>query len=346
MTKKIISIANLASLSGIALASPLVSENLDISQVKASSEFQPYDFLKDIGSLYDNNENSSINEVEVFGRVQYQYAYVDGSNESDNYDEFRRVRIGAKIGFAKYFNVKVRANMEQGDVDDHSFGFDGYDRAALSFKAGEALGIDSLDSLTLHYGRQKISIGAEGHLSSKKIKTVERSALSRNARPSNAIEGMTIDLIVNPDAETSIDYNNAWVASIAYKADLLNWEWSFNAISGETEDVSDERSGLFYGAMIQASKFIIDDKLEVAGRYYFQASDNSEGIRINRRYSRISAIGSNGRGDLHQSIYAGLNYYLCADRAKIMTGMEYEKLEFADQDSNATTLWASAGFYF
>lgn len=387
--KVVTTILGAVALSGSALAGEVVAPT-----PAPACESYTCDALKNLGKVYKNKSNPWIQEVKLFGRGQFQYGYVDGSEgDSEGFAEWRRVRLGAEVKFAKFFSAKVRANLEDGGANDHSFGFHSYDEAYLGFDLGKAFNPGFVDKAKLTYGRHKIAIGEDVHTSSKKIKTVERSALTGKVRPDNNVGGrlslekgdwegafgvfssdegnadqlfddysgetlvylssthsldsgeLIFDLIVNTDAEQAEDYTNNWAASVAYRTDIWDWDWAFNVVLGDNESDNEDREGFFGGLVIQPSKFIYEDKLELVGRYYFQASSEEEGIRVNSRYSR-GALGNDGRGDFHNSVYAGLNYYFCGDRAKIMTGVEYETLSTPDDDNSATTLWSAVRFYF
>lgn len=371
-----------AAFAGAAYAGEVVAE-----QPQPTAESHTCDALKSLGKLYKDDFNPFIQEVKFFGRGQFQYGYVDGSEESEGYSEWRRVRLGAQVKFAKFFDVMLRANLENGGRNDHNFEFGGYDEAKVGVNLGKAFGIDSFDKVYLSYGRDKIEIGEDVHTSSKKIKTVERTALTGKIRPDNstgfalslekgdwkgavgvfsADEGddevlfddfssekffyatstfgltggdLIVDLIINPDAdEVDSDYRNNWATSVAYRTEVFDWDLALNAVLGDEEE-----DGLFYGLVVQPSKYIIEDKLEIVGRYYFQASDNESGIKPN---SRVSSKALGGSGDMHHSVYAGLNYYLCGHNAKLVTGIEYEALDTPDGGNNATTLWGAFRFYF
>jgi len=99
------------------------------------------------------------------------------------------------------------------------------------------------------------------------------------------------------------------------------------------------------------SKEIIADKLEFVTRYQFQGSSEDQGVRLNSRAVRNAASVNNadidrGRGDAHHSIYAGLNYYLCGHRSKILAGVEYDTISAQDGNVDATTLWLAFRAYF
>ena len=144
------------------------------------------DALQSIGKLHKDSENPLVQEFSVFGRFQYQGAVVrgedvNGDDFTEGVDEFRRVRVGAKAKFLKYFDVAANINLfsdsrrSGGELD---FGFQSFDTAVIGFDIKKAFGIDQLDKLHISYGRHKFSISHEANISSKKIATVERSAIS------------------------------------------------------------------------------------------------------------------------------------------------------------------------
>lgn len=139
-----------------------------------------------------------IQAVRFFGRAQLQFAAIDGDDVngndfSDTFDEVRRLRFGAEVKALKYFTLRANANFEDDQTPsggDRDIGYDSLDEALVSFDAGKMLGGNSpLDSLTLSYGRHKVNMGQEVHTSSKKIKTVERSAVANKLYPERMTGG-------------------------------------------------------------------------------------------------------------------------------------------------------------
>ena len=65
-----------------------------------------------------------------------------------------------------------------------------------------------------------------------------------------------------------------------------------------------------------------ENKLKLVVRYLYQEADQSQGLKLNSRYvpladTRDNSIDLNsGRGDQHQALYLGLNYYLCGENLK------------------------------
>ncbi|MGB0774328.1 MAG: porin [Akkermansiaceae bacterium] len=153
----------------------------------------------DPGTIYKNDDNPYVQEFGVFGRFQFQYAYVDGEGargtgtQDFNYDteEIRRLRLGVRLKFLKYFDLKANANLEAdlaptGLESDHDVEYADIYAATLTFDAQKAFGIQSLDALDIGIGKYKIGNNGEQGESSRKIKTIERSAISNYAHPENS----------------------------------------------------------------------------------------------------------------------------------------------------------------
>ena len=71
--------------------------------------------------------------------------------------------------------------------------------------------------------------------------------------------------------------------------------------------------------------YALTDKLEAVFRYTYSTSDSPTGIRLQSRYERPAAD-LNQRGSDYNAFYLGLNYYICKDKLKLMTGVEYSTL--------------------
>ncbi len=100
-----------------------------------------------------------------------------------------------------------------------------------------------------------------------------------------------------------------------------------------------KREGNFYGAMVMPYYWIVDKQLQAVLQLEHMASSDDEGVRTNSRYATRSHGGSvnGGRGDSHESIYAGLNYYLAGHNAKIQGGVEYQQMDTPAGDFDALT---------
>ena len=157
------------------------------------------------GTLYKNAENPFLQSFNIGGRFQYQAAYIDGEDVNgrdfnDTYDDYRRVRLESKIEFLQYFAANIKLNMVNdsrpsgGDLD---WGYDTFDEAIFTFNLGKAFGTGPFDELKLNYGRFKINMTEEVHMSSKDIMTIERSALANKLYGvNNRASGVTLDAIM------------------------------------------------------------------------------------------------------------------------------------------------------
>lgn len=138
------------------------------------------DTLQGLGTLYKSSDNPWIQEVKLFGRFHYQYGYSDISNNGDDYsgdgDEIRRFRAGMSVKFLNGFKAVGRAEFEDGGFRNHeAFSYAGMDEAYLQYDFGD---VGFLEDFTVGYGRYKVKFGGEEYISSKKIKTIERSNLN------------------------------------------------------------------------------------------------------------------------------------------------------------------------
>ncbi|MFK7851271.1 MAG: porin [Akkermansiaceae bacterium] len=196
---KQIPVAIALSLSGLATA------GTEITPAPPAKESNNGDFCEWLqnkpGILYKNTDNPFIQEVQIEGRLHYQYAHVQGEdlNGSDfhaDYDDVRRFRVGLKAKFLQYFGLKYQVNLVADRTPftgDLKWGYQSIDEAYVSFNLGKALGNNStFDSLSLVYGRQKFLFGTEAHSSSNKLHTIERSALSNKIHGSYRPTGLTV----------------------------------------------------------------------------------------------------------------------------------------------------------
>jgi len=361
---------------------------------------------EDLGApLYSNDDAMLIQAMKIFGRAQVQFASTDvdgvgGVDDSETFDEVRRLRLGAQLQVLKHFKVKANANFikdSRPKGGSRDYGYHSLDVALVSFDAGALLGAGALDGVNVSVGRHKVTMSHEVHTSSKKIKTVERSAVANKVYPSR-LTGITarkakgnftgifgvfstestpelardtgglalyasgalelgngdklIADFLHNDAYGTADNEVGlydWALALAYLTERNGWDLLLQGTIGDNgDDGTGERGGDFWGFVAMASRDLIADKLEAVVRYSYQGSDEAEGIATNSRYLRRKhdADVNGGRGDAHDSLYAGLNYFVCGHNAKIMSGVEWESLDTAGGDVDALTLWLAFRSYF
>ena len=156
--------------------------------VAGVKDLQRKDFFerwRKLGGLYSNSENPLIQELKFLGRFHYQYGLVDGSvgGNDVNYetDEMRRFRAGLSTKFLKNWDLYAEAEISDdqrprgGDLDirfKHMWQF------KLHLDVKKAFDLDSVDGFKLGIGSREINMSYEWVTSSKRIKTVERSAIA------------------------------------------------------------------------------------------------------------------------------------------------------------------------
>ena len=132
-----------------------------------------FDTIWGVPTLYKDKENPYIQELSLFGRLQWQHmrAYTDRGDGT--LDLWRRARVGAKLKFLEQFELKanVRFNLNGGPLDTYI----GLDEATFAWKPSK--------EFNLALGKQKIKFGYEESTSSKKILTVERSVIANTLAP-------------------------------------------------------------------------------------------------------------------------------------------------------------------
>ena len=366
------------------------------------------------GILYKNKENPYIQEFQIEGRLQYQFAHVDGEDKlgkdyNENFDEVRRARLGVKAKFLQYFGMKYQVNLaEDGRPSggDLKWGYQDIDEAYLSFNLGKAMGNSGFDELSLVYGRQKFVFGTESHTSSTKLLTIERSALANKVYGSFRPTGLTLEGAKGPltfnaslystttdgDANKEFNgwndsysvllgagyqvsdellvrsdftYNGAeptnensvmnyqWALGFGAEYDAGAWGMNSDVIYGDNGNADyqskSDRQGSFYGFQVTPYYWLVDKKLQFVAQYQYQGSDGSEGVRINSRYGRRDSgtlTLNDGRGNSHQSLYSGLNYYLCGHSAKVQVGVEYQAWNAPTDDFNTLTYLVGFRTYF
>lgn len=129
-----------------------------------------------------------------------------------------------------------------------------------------------------------------------------------------------------------------WATSLSTTYGRGPWEMTLEGIYGNNGDQSNaSREGDFWGVIFIPSYWLIDKRLELVGRYHYQGSENSQGARLNGRYSRRAETAGDadlngGRGDQHHSYYLGLNYHICGDNLKVMAGVQYDDMNRGNTD--------------
>lgn len=158
-----------------------------------------------------------------------------------------------------------------------------------------------------------------------------------------------LDIVINDEDGVDDYLGYAWAAAFnaIYEKDR------FGAITtlvlGENNGAG-VRGGSFHSLMVMPYFWVVEDRLQAVFQYQYAGASEAEGMRNNSRYVRSQhSPGVNvngGRGDELHTLYAGLNYHICGDNAKIMTGIEYSTLDTPAGDVNAITYLVAFRTYF
>lgn len=135
------------------------------------------------------------------------------------------------------------------------------------------------------------------------------------------------------------------VFSLSYEGRYLDKKLGFvaNGIYGEGQ--SDGR-GDVWGIILMPS-YLVTDSVEVVGRYTFSDSDSGDGLKLQSRYEDDAEDLVSSRVGQYQSVYGGVNYYLCGHRLKLMAGVEYAHGERSGADNyESVTALAGVRLYF
>jgi hypothetical protein len=268
-------------------------------------------------------DKNDVTSLKVTGRVQFQAAYVDQSNDVNSGDwstlEVRRARIGASGKFAHDISAKVEANVKPGETNVSS--------AYLSWASSDAF------NLTVGFDKPMTSL--EENTSSASIITVERSNVNNIIAAPGETTGVWISgekgaffyhvgLYNGEDVEESRNTSNEEAEylfnihggvnmelseSTSVKAQIsyaqtddpnagLGFEdttvASLHLDSGAFElrteyfmatDGDDDTTGFYI-----MPSMMVTDSLEAVLRYEYVESDSSSGVRASSRYGRRTDV--------------------------------------------------------
>ena len=148
----------------------------------------------------------------------------------------------------------------------------------------------------------------------------------------------------NPnDTSNALGYDLGTSLAFIYESD--RWGVTTNVVYGRNSDDLDGdslREGDFYGGLITPWVWLVKDRLELVGRYEYARAEETEGIRLPSRYARSLQDApetdfDGGFGDEIHSFYVGLNWHLCDDGLKLMSGVSHDLLSARTGDVSATT---------
>jgi len=137
-----------------------------------------------------------------------------------------------------------------------------------------------------------------------------------------------LDYIYNPDS-TINDALGAYEHAISTGVSLERGNFGLSVdLNYATGDDA------LWGLQVTPTLFIIEDKIQLVGRYQFADTDDSGAINLSSRYENSISDLVSFSGDEYHSLYAGINYYLYDNHLKLMTGIEFSVLKDNDNISD------------
>ncbi len=274
-----------------------LSLNLPVSALEGGYDYK--ELLKEGGTFFKDSDNQYIQYAKVLGRAHWQAAHVAGEGDSENYVQMRRSRIGVETQFLDHFLFQGNINLDTGGINNVKQGW--YSQMHDVFLTTDLKGLANIsyfDALSLTVGRIKINTSEEVRTSSKKILTVERSAMTDILRPENTTG---FNVIAEKDgviseigfyANSKVDEFDLWTRG-------GNGSFVYGSISGEVFD------GRLTLDMTYSTKDMNDvpngaSKTQWGGSLYFEQSYGKTDVA----YSLY--LGDNG--DLDNTDRSGLFY--------------------------------------
>jgi hypothetical protein len=316
---------------------------------------------QDLGLVYRNPQNPTVQEVWILGRYHGQWHWTDADTGEDDGYEDRRFRIG---GQARLFgNLTVHAQAISGS--DFEPTYNGFTELWVGWRFS--------DALTLTIGQQKHRFTHDRNVSSRYLQTIERSLLTNmfNADYTPAVTlsgsaagwtyygGVFSNNTGRAVGEAMVEWESGYSLLATATRDVGRWFDTDTAhlnVSVVHSDADDEATNLnrfdeglaaaliltdgpaslvtevtaglgadagnAYGIYLQPGYFFTS-KLQLVGRYQFAFSNGDDGLSAQRRYERAAGMTT---GDDYQAAYIGWNYYIAEHRLKVMTGLEYSDL--------------------
>lgn len=322
--------------------------------------------LDDLGLLYENDGDSTIQEAWVLGRYHGQLYRASGPSSHADAFETRRFRLGSQLRAFQRLTLHAQA-ISGSDLNPAYNGFTEL-WGQWSFAPEVAIVV----------GQQKNRFTHDRNVSSRYLATLERAMLT-NMFGADYTPAVTIQSKVNAITYYTGLFSNATGQNIAEAFTELNSGYSFlSAVYYELVGVS-PGSGLgfdsasLYGSYVhseasdRATNFNRFDKglstaliLTKGGTAITTevtaglgaGSGNAVGLNLQPSYfftpttqvtTRYQLASSNksdgllpqqryegevgiGPGSLYQAGYIGLNYFLLGHRLKLMTGLEYANM--------------------
>lgn len=146
-----------------------------------------------------------------------------------------------------------------------------------------------------------------------------------------------------------------WILTPWFRLREGRWELRLSGACGELEGPPAVTGGAFFGGTVMPAYWLIENHLQLVGRYAVMSSEAPRGLQMASRYAREAGRPQNegipplaaGRGDFHQAIYGGFVWWPCPRQLSLQGGIEWEQLTSRSANVyRGTTLWLSTRVIF
>lgn len=355
---------------------------LSSSQSLASNSSTPtYDEIWDNAVIFGDWKNKSELSFKLRGRYHGQGFNVDGDGSEDSGWEHRRFRLGADVNINEQWTFGFDFNMKRGNDDD---AIENFDFISFSYKWSENTEI-SFGKLRRNLLTREDGISSNNIITLERSQLTSRFFMDNlgglyvehetgdwtiggGILNGNTEEDMRLPTLkgaillqanaakkINDNTEVRLDYlhnpgdpDNNDVQPYEHIMSL-NSESQFGKFGLITDLIYaaalPAASGDLYGFVFMPH-YMLTQKLQIVGRYTWSGSDTDNGIRLLNRYDRRAVPEGFERGDKHQAVYFGLNYYFYGHKLKLTSGIEYSDFNSVMGKTSAVTGSVAVRFYF
>ncbi len=317
--------------------------------------------------LYSQDENPLLQELSLSGRFQLDYAWIPRADFDTS--NVRRLRLGGKARVFESLTVHIEADLAQDDDPNFDRLTDGYiawtrDRA-FELTMGKQSAPFTMDGST---SSSRLLTMDRSNLANNIWFTEEYFpgvSVAGDAEPwvyhlgvyasgnTSWFNGSSFALgTIGYDFAEAFDAREALLAfdyvyndlhrGDTFTADLeqvfsLHLKLDESAW-GARADVSGALGGLEQSDLLGAtilSFYDFTEKVQAVARYTWIRSDRENGVRFARYESRVVE----GRGDLYQEAYFGVNYYFYGHRLKLQSGVDFADMRDVAGDGGAYHGW-------
>ena len=334
-------------------------------------------------TLYKDPNNAFLQELSFTGRFQADYGFVDGNTPDDDatWDGYntRRFRAGLK---AKIFQDFILHGEVDLDPDDGLF-YNKLTDAYIAYAPSKAFKL-TVGKHSMPF-TQEGSTSSKEILTIDRSALANNLWFPEEYLPGVSVSGTKDNWVYHTGLYSSgaaspefgdFDGGLAYLASLGYDfasqmgvdQALLRFDYVYNDpnennsftrnlenIGSLNFNMKNGKFGLrtdlagatgYFGqpdlwAVMVMPFYDLTEKIQVVTRYTHVESDGNDGVR----FSRYETEAVSGRGDSYDEIFLGLNYYICGNKLKFQTGVDYANMNDDAHNGGEYDGWGVTGAF-